>query len=145
MKPIDYLKALGVGFATLVIAMAASYPMVGFYAYFIEPGHPQEFYNQSALWIAPWSSHILGPLVFFAFNYRMARLSPGRNAIAFAVACVVLYTIVDFSTIPAMGGELRSVFTLKIFSWLLVKLLGALAGAHLGRKNAGTATDSQIP
>jgi hypothetical protein len=64
MRAVDYLKALGVAVATLAITLAAGFPMVAFYAYFIEPGHPQEFYNEAAQWIAPWSSHILGPLAF---------------------------------------------------------------------------------
>lgn len=78
MKPIDYVKALVVAVAVLAITLAASFPMVAFYAYFIEPGHPQEFYNAAAQWIAPWTSYILGPLCFFAFNYWLARRSPAR-------------------------------------------------------------------
>jgi hypothetical protein len=134
MKFIDYLKALGVAVATLVITLVASYPMVAFYAWFIEPGHPQEFYVEAAQWIAPWSSHILGPLVFFAFNYFLAKRSPARNAMAFAVAGLVLYTIVDFSTIPAMGLDIRVVLTASVACWLLVKLLGAIAGAYFGQR-----------
>ena len=141
MKPIDYLKALGVAVAVLVITLAASYPMVAFYAYFIEKGHPQEFYVEAAQWIAPWSSHILGPLVFFAFNYFLARRSPARNAMAFAVTGLVLYTIVDFSTIPMMGLDIRMVLTVSVGCWLLVKLLAAIAGAYYGQKSTKPAAN----
>jgi hypothetical protein len=50
----DVFKAIGVAFLVLVITLAASYPMVAFYAYVIEPGHPQSFYTDAAQWIAPW-------------------------------------------------------------------------------------------
>ena len=32
MRPIDFLKAAGVGLAVLVLTLALSYPMVAFYA-----------------------------------------------------------------------------------------------------------------
>lgn len=79
MTASGFFKALGVAVATLAITLAASFPMVAFYAFFIEPGHPQEFYNEAARWIAPWSSHVIGPMVFFAFNYWLAARSPRRN------------------------------------------------------------------
>src|SRR5262245_54782042 len=96
MKPTDYLKAAGVGLLVLVLTMALSFPMVFVYATFIEPGHEQAFYNDAALWIAPWSSHVFGPVLFFLFNWLMARRRPQRNAMAFAAATIVLYLIIDF-------------------------------------------------
>lgn len=38
MKAMDLVKALGVAVATLAITLLASFPMVAFYAFFIEPG-----------------------------------------------------------------------------------------------------------
>lgn len=37
LKIVDLFKALGVAIGTLVITVAASFPMVAFYAYFVEP------------------------------------------------------------------------------------------------------------
>jgi len=86
--------------ATLVITVAASFPMVAFYAYFIEPGHPQEFYNEAALWIGPWSSYVLGPVCFLAFNFWLARRSPERNAMVFAAATIGLYVLLEIAMMP---------------------------------------------
>ncbi|MDP2142461.1 MAG: hypothetical protein Q8L20_16785 [Gammaproteobacteria bacterium] len=132
MTAIDYLKALGVAVLVMVFTLAASFPMVAFYATFIEPGHPQQFYNDAAMWIAPWSSHVLGPLAFLAFNYRLAKRSPRRNAMAFAVMTFVFYLLVDFSTLPLMGIDILSALTLTTILSLLTKLFGALGGARLG-------------
>lgn len=133
MKPIDYLKAAGVALAVLTLTVAASFPMVFFYATFIEPGHPQAFYNEAAKWIAPWSSHVLGPILFFAFNYALARRNPGRKAVAFAAATIGFYILIDFgimlSFVPA-----SAFLTLTVALSLAAKLIGALAGARLGAR-----------
>lgn len=133
MKPIDYLKAAGVGLAVMTLTVAASFPMVYVYATFIEPGHPQSFYNGAAKWIAPWSSHILGPILFFLFNYRLARRSPDRHAMAFAAATIGLYVLIDFGMmlpfVPA-SAFFNPVTALSLTG----KLIGAVSGALLGKR-----------
>jgi hypothetical protein len=133
MRPIDYLKAAGLGLAVMALTIAASFPMVFVYATFVEPGHPQTFYNEAAKWIAPWSSHILGPILFFAFNYRLARRRPERNALAFAVATIGLYVLIDFGmSLPFVPAA--AFFTPTVALSLVAKLGGALAGAWLGKR-----------
>ena len=132
MQPIDYLKAAGVGLAVMVLTIAASFPMVFVYATFVEPGHPQTFYNEAATWIAPWSSHILGPILFFAFNYSLARRQPERNALAFAVATIGLYILIDFG-ISLLFVPAVAFFTPTVALSLVAKLSVALTGAWLGR------------
>ncbi len=136
MKAIDYLKAIGVAIGTIAFTMAASFPMVAVYAYLIEPGHEQEFYTAAAQWIAPWSSYLLGPITFFALNYWLAKKSPERNAIAFAVATIVAYLIIDLSMVPAFGGDLAMFLTFGFAFSIAVKLGGALLGAYLGALQA---------
>lgn len=134
MRSIDYLKAAGLGLAVMALTIAASFPMVFVYATFVEPGHPQTFYNEAAKWIAPWSSHILGPILFFAFNYSLARRRPERNASAFAVAMIGLYILIDFG-ISLAFVPVVAFFTPTVALSLIVKLSGALAGAWLGRRS----------
>lgn len=136
MKALDYLKAAGIAIAGLVITMAASFPMVAIYSYFIEPGHEQEFYVEAAQWIAPWSSYILGPIVFFSFNYWLAKKSPERNAVLFAISTIIAYLIIDFSMVPALGGDLSMFLTLGVAFSVTVKLAGAILGAHMGTLQA---------
>lgn len=136
MKPLDVLKAAGVAAAVLALTLALSYPMVAFYATFIEPGHPQQFYVDAAQWIAPWSSHVLGPAFFLAFNYWLARRKPARNAFAFAAATFVLYVIVDWGMALGMGVSLAVMLTPTVMLSLAAKALGAFAGAHLGARAA---------
>lgn len=135
MEALDIPKALGVAVAVLVITLAASFPMVAFYAFVIEPGHPQEFYNEAAQWIAPWSSHILGPVMFFAFNFWLAKRSTRRNALLFAAATVVLYTVVDLSTLPMIGLPIAAAFTVPFGLSLVGKAAGAFLGAYHGTRS----------
>jgi hypothetical protein len=134
MNTADFLKALGVAVAVLSITLAASYPMVTFYALVIEPGHPQEFYREAAQWIAPWSSHLIGPAVFFAFNFWLAKRSDRRNAMLFAVCSIVLYAVVDLSTLPMFGLPITASLTLLFGVSLLGKTTGALLGAYCGAR-----------
>ena len=69
------------------------------------------FYNAAALWIAPWSSHVLGPVVLFAFNFWLAQRSPARNVMLFAAATILFYVIVDLGTVPMMGLPIVSALT----------------------------------
>lgn len=139
MRAGDLLSALLVAVAVLAITLAASFPMVAFYAFFVEPGHPQEFYQEAAQWIAPWSSHVLGPLLFFAFNFWLARRSPERNALLFAAATIVLYTVVDLGMLPMMGLPIGAALTLSLGLSLSVKAAGAFLGAHVGSRSRARA------
>ena len=134
MKISDCLKAVGVALATLVITITASFPMVAYYAYIIEPGHEQEFYVEAAQWIAPWSSHILGPITFFVFNYWLARKSPERNARVFALVTILAYLVIDLGSVPAMGGDITVFLTVAAACWIALKLAGAMLGAYLSER-----------
>src|SRR5688572_11790337 len=134
MKVSDYAKAFGVAVAVLVITLAASFPMVGVYRFFITPGQPPEFYTQAAQWIAPWSSHVFGPLVFGIFNYVMARRTPERPALTFATLTIVMYVLIEALTYVGMGFAPSAAATYTILLSMVVKFAGALAGAWLGSK-----------
>jgi len=135
MSVVDAFKALGVAVGVLAITLAASYPMVAFYAFFVEPGHPQEFYADAALWIAPWSSYVLGPLLFFAFNYWLAKRSPKRHAMLFAAVTVILYAAVDLSMLPMMGIPVVAALTVPFGLSLGTKAAAAFLGAYLGARS----------
>lgn len=134
MKLIDYLKAAGIGLTVMVLTVAASFPMVFIYAQFIAPGHSQPFYNEAATWIAPWSSHVLGPLLFFIFNFWLARRRPERHAIAFAALTVALYALIDFGMMLAFVPP-STLLTMPVALSLAGKLAAALGGAWCARRS----------
>jgi hypothetical protein len=134
MKPMDVLAALGIAVSVLALTLAASYPMVGFYATFVEPGHPHQFYVDAAQWIAPWSSHILGPILFFGLNAWHARRAKRGSPYIFALGSIAIYAVVDLGSLPLMGFSLLPALNLTMGLSLLVKTAGALLGASLGAR-----------
>ena len=129
----ESLKALGVAVFVLVFTIAASFPMVAVYAYLIEPGHPPEFYTEAANWIAPWSSHILGPIAFFACNYWLVKTGRVRFPLRFAASTIGFYLLVDLVMLGTLLGiPLSTYFTLGILLSLSAKIVAAFWGARLG-------------
>ncbi|MEQ8963405.1 MAG: hypothetical protein RLP02_36795, partial [Coleofasciculus sp. C2-GNP5-27] len=90
----DLPKVLGVAITALVLTIAGSFLLVLFYAYLVEPGHEADFYIDALQRLAPWSSHIVGPMAFFASNYWLAKKSTGRITLAFAISTVIAYLLI---------------------------------------------------
>jgi hypothetical protein len=135
MKPIDYAKAAGIAVALLVLNLLIATLVILFYAFVIAPGHPSEFYNEAALRIAPWCSHIAGTALFFVAGYLFAKRRPERNGLLFAAVFTVLYAIIDAATV-GFKGIMGVEFALS----MLAKLLAALAGAFLATRARAIST-----
>jgi hypothetical protein len=146
MPPIDFMfRAALVGVGVLVVTLAASVPMVAVYAHVINPGQPQSVYDAAALWIAPWSSHIVGPLSFLWWNYRGALKRPNRPAIVFALAGIAWYVVADLSSVALFDLSLSTVLTPTFFISLAVKTTGALLGARYGQRKLAPAQTVLTP
>ncbi len=131
MKPIDFAKAAGIAFAILVLNVLIAILVVLGYRFFIEPGHPDAFYEEAALRIAPWCSHIFGTALFLGAGYLFAKRNPQRNGLLFALTFTVLYVIIDAASVGFAG-----IWSVEFALSKLAKLLAALAGAFLAsRKN----------
>ena len=131
MKPLDYFKCAGVGFALLVVNILIAVLVVMIYALVIDPGHPREYYDAAALRISPWCSHIAGTTLFFIATWYVTPRRPDRNAYQFAIAITLFYTIID-SAMMGFAGILDFEFAMS----MLAKLVAALAGAFVGNRAA---------
>ncbi|MEE2776224.1 MAG: hypothetical protein VYE73_05610 [Acidobacteriota bacterium] len=133
LKKTDILKAVGVALVLMVVNVAISFPVVGVYAYFIEPGHEAEFYEEAAQWIAPWSSVVVGVFLFFGALYWFTRRAPERHAIGFALAVASTYAVVDLA-IVAGAGALASIAGIFALS-MATKFAAAIAGASVASRS----------
>lgn len=134
MKPIDFAKAAGVACLLLVLNVLFSIPVILVYRFFIEPGHPSEFYDQAAMRIAPWCSYITGTALFFIASFFLAKRRPKRNGFLFAATFTGLYAFIDAATVGFavnIGAEFVS---------LSAKLLAALTGAFLATRSRTNAS-----
>ena len=124
MKPIDFVKAVGVAAAVLAANVVIVILTVFGYSTLIEPGHPAAFYESAALRIAPWCVHTAGTVLFFGAGYLLARRRPQRNGLLFAATFSVLYAVTDAATVGFVG-----VFTVEFALSMVANLVAALAGA----------------
>ena len=139
MKPIDFLKAAGVALALLVINVLVVILAVVAYAQLIEPGHPSDYYNAAAKWIAPWCTRTVGLAAFFVASYLLTKRRPDRNGLLFATAFSLFYAIIDAATVGFV-----EVLNIEFLLAMLTNLLAALAGAYLAtRANAKTTATSE--
>ncbi len=136
MKPLDVLKALGLGVLVLAADLALAYLVVTLWATFIEPGHPRAYYEAAALKISPWSTHILGPLLFFATTFVTTRRRPERNSWLFAALVFLGYVLVDGGSLVAMG-EVGAFLGGPDAWWFLLKPAAAVAGVLAARPRRG--------
>jgi hypothetical protein len=131
MNGLDFVKALGVALLLMVINVAASFAVVAAYAAFVEPGHEASFYEDSAQWIAPWSSIFVGAALFFLAGLWLSWRRSGRNGFAFAAAFALIYAAIDIAIIAAAGA--LGALGLMVAGSMASKLVAALLGAWLSR------------
>ena len=67
---------------------------------------------------------------------RLARRRPERNAIAFALATILLYAVIDAGSLPLFGLDVWSFFQAPVLISLAFKTAGALLGAWLAIRSA---------
>lgn len=125
---VDAIWALAILLTNFMLVFAAVY----FYASFIRPGEPQEFYEASAPGIASWTVPIGGGLLFFLVTFFRTRRNSIRNAFALAIATWVIYVILDIALGLLLSSGM-SFMNLQLMFSLGIALLGALAGAQLSK------------
>lgn len=131
MKPIDYLKAAGTALLLQVLNVAISFPVVGIWRALFEPQTPPQ---EVALRVAPWSSHLIGPVLFFAAAWALARRRPDRNGLAMALAVWAAYLLLEAASSAAYPRGLAMLLTLTFAVSMGVKLAAAVLGAALARR-----------
>jgi hypothetical protein len=129
MTPRDFVKAAGVAVVLLILNVMVAVAVVLVYSYAIEPGHPREFYDQAALWIAPWGCYFVGTALFLIAGFVFARRQPARNGFLFALAFTAFYTLIDAATVGFVGMA-----SAAFFLSLLLKIVASLTGAFLGAR-----------
>ena len=128
MKPIDVAKALGVAALILVLDLALAVCTVTVWAWVVSPGHSQAEVSAAAPGLSTLSTRVFGPLLLLAFVWLFSRRRPERNPFGFAAAVFVLYLVLDGATVA-----FRGLYNQTVLITVILKLIGAVAGATLSR------------
>jgi hypothetical protein len=95
MKPIDYLKALGVAVAVLALNLLLTTVVITVYSMLIDPGQPQSHYTAMAPRIGAWSGPAGGIVLMFLAGWFFGQRRPERNALAFIGVVWACYLALD--------------------------------------------------
>lgn len=134
MKPLDFVKALGVAVLLMVLNVAIAFGVMWVFGNFIDPGHEPAYYQAVAQRVAPWSSLFAGAVLFFLGGWEFAKREPARNGLMFAATFALIYIAVDVAIIAAAGAI--GAIGVMVAASVVSKLLAALAGAALARRAA---------
>ena len=126
IKPILILIASV--FATMFTLVALSYLEVAIYAYLINPGHEEVFYQEHAQITAPWVSGIAGFFVFYAASRWI--LSRYLSRMFVAIGYPAAYLMIDFLVVLAVASVDWSVFIWVMIAANAPKWIGAWFGAR---------------
>ncbi|HWX80325.1 MAG TPA: hypothetical protein VNZ02_09550 [Steroidobacteraceae bacterium] len=129
MRPLDVAKAAGLGAVIFIIDVLIAFGAMYAWGMIFQPGHSEAFYEQAAVPMARWSTRTVGTAMILGVTWFCGRRKPQRNAYAFGALIVFFYAFFDGAIVLFAGF-----FTLGIAVTMLLKLIGAAAGAYLARR-----------
>jgi len=131
MKPVDFVKALGVAIFVMVLDLICAFCSVSIWAVLTGPGQGLTPTDPKVIAISSLSTRICGPFLFALLIWIFQRKRPDRNAWAFALSVFGFYVLIDWSLVAFQG-----ILQPQVLITMALKLAGALAGAWLAKRNS---------
>lgn len=131
---------IGAGILVLALNVVVSILYIAIYAYLINPGHDQQFYQAYADRAVPYSSIIAGMPLMFLVTWRVGRWWESAFAIKAAILIWLVYVVIDVLALAGAamsGGVPAGLFVLTAIS-LLTKLGAAYLGGSLARRRVSS-------
>lgn len=129
MQPVDFIRALGVAILILVLDLCCAFLWVSAWVLIDAPPQPISPMDPVVIELSGLSTRVCGPILFALFVWLFSRRRPDRNAWAFGLSVFGFYFVIDWGIVGFRGTwEPAALMT------MLLKLLGALAGAWLARR-----------
>ncbi|MGZ5244468.1 MAG: hypothetical protein ACXWDO_09805 [Bacteroidia bacterium] len=129
MKKYTILKLIGLAILTMAVLVAISFIEVAIYAYLVNPGHDQAFYDAHAQVSAPYISGIFGFIVFFLVS-RYWKKKGYENAFRLAMLFPLIYVLIDVVILFAAGVNWADFILIFIIA-NTAKFLGSYLGYTL--------------
>lgn len=139
MKPVDFVKALGIAILVMVVDLACAFATVSIWAMMTG----QEGLNPSdpgVIEMSSLSTRVCGPLLFALFVWIFQRRRMDRSGLGFALAVFAFYVLIDWGVgavaakaDPAAPSAAETMLEPAVLMTMALKLLGTLVGARLAR------------
>ena len=132
MRPRDFLIVPAFTLAVMVLNVLISFIVVWAWSVFVEPGHPQAYYEAFALKAAPVSSVVFGAPLMFLAGLLVAGKRDRRGALIAASAVGLLYMAIDVAVLLAYATGPEAWFwgALSYTSKIAAALAGALVATR---------------
>jgi hypothetical protein len=135
MKPLDFLKAFGLGVLTLALNIALLFGLGLIYDLVINPGQTEAFYQTVYPRIGAWSAPIGAIVLMFATAWLFGARRPARNPYGFAAAVFASYAAID-GVLALLGQGAAVLLSPPVLITLGGGVIAILAGAHLSQRRA---------
>lgn len=133
MKFKDWLWIIGCALLIMVINVGISILYMVVYGYLINPGQPEQHYQDHVQIAAPYSSIIAGaPLFYLAGRYFTRRWNAGQRVKA-ALMMALVYGVIDVAVLASSG------FQTRIMIFTMTSLATKFIAAYLGGSAASRA------
>lgn len=141
MKPVDFVKALGVAILVMAVDLACAFATVSIWAMLtgqqgLTPADPK------VIEISSLSTRICGPLLFALFVWIFQRKRSDRSALGFALAAFAFYVLIDWGVgaaaakaDPNAPSLAETMLQPAVIATMALKLLGSLVGAWLAKRS----------
>ncbi len=124
----------GVAVLVLVVNVAVSILYMVVYSYWINPGHPEQYYRDHIKVAAPYCSIVAGiPLMFLA-GWWVGGWWEGGLAVKAALTVWLIYALIDVAVLLAAG------LTARAGVLVAISLVTKLAAVYFGALFARTST-----
>ena len=133
MKSVQVLKLVGATLLYLVINVAVSFLVVAVYAYLINPGQPEQHYQDWALLSAPYSSIFAGMPLMFLLGWWVSRWPSVAKPTAAMWVVWVTYVALDLGIITLSGGMTKRLAMFVVVSLGTKWIAGQLGARYGGR------------
>ena len=135
MKPLDYLKAFGLGVLILALNIALLFALGLIYDVAINPGQTQAFYQKVYPKIGVWSAPIGAIGLMFVTAWMFGARRPHRNPYLFAGAVFASYVVIDGLS-ALLGQPVSDLLSPPVLFSVGGGAVATLAGAYLSRSRA---------
>lgn len=134
MKFSRLLSLVGIAVLVLVLNVTLSVLYMVVYAYLIDPGHDDQYYNAHIQVAAPYCSIVAGIPLMFAAGWGVSGWWRGELGVKAAFIVWLAYALIDFSVI-LMAGFTTAIGVLFSVSFLTKLAAACLGGVFRGRRS----------